>query len=630
MPCRSRPVAAPIDDFEDAHLYKGLGDVCAGLVAESGRVGQVSNRVADGRPEVQRLGWALLAGPGLLLWVLVGPLATNRAEAQEAPQAFTPDPAEACEGKEPGASCWMEIADRLGCYTWNPHLAAGETVTWSGECSGGLAQGTGSRQWSHPDDEGNPLVSGGEGELRAGRRHGPWSAYYSNGEMDEGSYEHGEPVGQWTRVFADGTVFEGEWANGQRQGRWTLTYGDDEGGGFYAAGKQHGRWKLLFAAGDNETVRGTAEGLYVAGNRNGLWVTRFDSGTVHEITWRHGVRHGPSSSRYADGAVKEGPYQEGKKHGHWTERNGSTVESGEYKQGKKHGAWTERQDSGAATTYTYTEGSIAGPYSRRDSSGALVEEGAFGCGTSFCYSEYDDNLFKTGPWEETVWWDQSYERHFEGHATGPYVDNERHGAWVLTYEDGRREEGTYRHGKKHGLWKETFDEFSETSYHEGTYVDGIREGPWTENYGSDVTNSGAYKNGDRHGIWIRRDSRSHPQISVESATFVHGRKEDYTLVLVYPPSGTRCTNASRKKVQCRGSVEIGSYERDELQYTTHWFDGTSSSSFLSSSWFDGDAGVRVRALSKLGWSAPRITVLLGIAPKKVDRALADPHADVRY
>lgn len=473
---------------------------------------------AEDQPTRRRLG-ALSTASALLLSVLLGVLAVNRAVAQEAPQAFTPDPAEACEGKDPGTSCWMEIADHPGCYTWNPNLAANETVTWSGDCSGGLAQGTGSQQWSHPDDEGNPLVSGGEGELRDGKEHGPWSEYFSNGNMAEGSYEHGEPVGRWTHVLADGTVYEGEWANGKQQGRWTVTYGDAVGGGFYAAGKRHGRWKLLFANRFDDTNRGAAEGLYVAGDRDGLWVTRYESGLVEEDTYRNGVRHGPSSTRRGSDYEVEGPYEDGKRHGRWTRRDGGIVESGEYKRGLKQGTWTTRYGSGLEEASTYAEGSMVGPYSRRDASGAVIEEGSYGCRTSYCRSKFDGDLFKTGMWKE-----RDHHRTASGgfdpksrhSAEGPYVDGERHGQWVLEYDDGRREEGPYRYGKKDGLWKASRDGVNERR---AMFVRGERSGEWkrvgrwvirrrsgTDGIPADtITSEGSYDaDGRKTGEWVER------------------------------------------------------------------------------------------------------------------------------
>lgn len=311
---------------------------------------------------------AVLRGWGCFFMLLFGALATNRAEAQEPPKAFVPDPAEACQGKEPGASCWMELADRPGCYAWNPNLAAGETVTWSGDCSGGLAQGTDSLQWTHPDDEGNPLVSGGEGELRDGKPHGAWSHYFDNGGLSEGSYAAGKKHGEWMEVFPDGTVFRGEYAEGLRRGRWESIKGGDAGGGFYVAGKRHGQWKVFGVASDDETVGLVREGLYVAGKPHGRWVIRFDDGTVREFTYRSGVLHGDSSSRFASGAMEEGPYVDGKKHGDWTyaRPNGNRLRSGEYVDGEREGAWREYDEGGDLLEYgEYKKGEKHGDWTRR-------------------------------------------------------------------------------------------------------------------------------------------------------------------------------------------------------------------------------------------------------------------------
>ena len=43
----------------------------------------------------------------------------------------------------------MELANQPECYVWNGYLATNQTVTWTAECAGGLAQGTGTltRVW---------------------------------------------------------------------------------------------------------------------------------------------------------------------------------------------------------------------------------------------------------------------------------------------------------------------------------------------------------------------------------------------------------------------------------------------------------------------------------------------------
>ena len=74
---------------------------------------------------------------------------------------FSPD--QTCAGKPAGAACWMESAQQPGCYVWNPSLATGASVTWTGECVGGLAQGTGTLTWI---SDGNPQTGTGRLQLR--------------------------------------------------------------------------------------------------------------------------------------------------------------------------------------------------------------------------------------------------------------------------------------------------------------------------------------------------------------------------------------------------------------------------------------------------------------------------------
>ena len=50
-------------------------------------------------------------------------------------------PENMCEGKPVGSSCWMALIDQPECYVWNSDLQKDETVTWSGACSDGFAQG---------------------------------------------------------------------------------------------------------------------------------------------------------------------------------------------------------------------------------------------------------------------------------------------------------------------------------------------------------------------------------------------------------------------------------------------------------------------------------------------------------
>ena len=91
----------------------------------------------------------------------------------------------------------MELVDRPGCYLWNPAPQDNETVTWSGGCSNGLAQGDGRVTW-YENDELSQIV---EGRLQDGRRHGTWTEYDESGnELGTIRYENGRRVGGFGRA----------------------------------------------------------------------------------------------------------------------------------------------------------------------------------------------------------------------------------------------------------------------------------------------------------------------------------------------------------------------------------------------------------------------------------------------
>ena len=140
-------------------------------------------------------------------------------EVKKAEEAETPSPPQfragtpalfrgepTCAGQTNGASCWLELANPPGCYLWNPHLQVDETVTWTGECIEGMAQGTGTRKWVY--DSGKK-TSEGTGQLRSGKEHGQWVRRGSDGGEWEGSYVEGTRHGNWVWREADGDVHEG-------------------------------------------------------------------------------------------------------------------------------------------------------------------------------------------------------------------------------------------------------------------------------------------------------------------------------------------------------------------------------------------------------------------------------------
>ena len=83
----------------------------------------------------------------------------------------------------------MELVDRLGCYLWNPNPRENVTVTWSGGCSNGLAQGNGEVNWYQNDE----LIQIWETRLQDGHPDGPFVQRYGDGALEgEGQHMNGK------------------------------------------------------------------------------------------------------------------------------------------------------------------------------------------------------------------------------------------------------------------------------------------------------------------------------------------------------------------------------------------------------------------------------------------------------
>ena len=340
------------------------------------------------------------------------------------------DPEQTCAGKSEGAACWMEVTGQPGCYVWDGHLDTGESVTWSGECSGGRAQGEGTLKWVWDDGE---KTSESTGSLKDGKEHGQWVKSWWHGGGAEGPYVEGKRHGHWVESLADGDVWEGPYVEGKRHGQWVVRY--DLGGvsrGPYVDGEKHGRWFLRFRSG------GVSETQWVKGNLHGHSVERRADGTVEqEGSYVEHKKHGHWVSLRRDGTVfKEGPYVEGEKHGHWVEPGNEyeSVDEGSYVDGKRDGKWVERFDNGRVWEGPYVDGKRHGQWIERLKNGSSDK--------------------------------------------GPYVEGKRHGHWVHRGEDGNvYEEGPYFEGKRHGHWVLNWSGVI-GGVQEGPYVDGKRHGRW--------------------------------------------------------------------------------------------------------------------------------------------------------
>lgn len=156
----------------------------------------------------------------------------------------------ACGGKPEGAECWKELESHPGCFVWDDHYYADQTVTWTGECKDGLASGTGNLEWVRGDDENEHT-----GLLRGGKYQGDWVIRNAEGSVAEGPMVDGKGNGQWTVRTADGDVYQGPFVNGEKNGQWVERHANGGSAeGPYVDDKRHGRWSVRFPDGRTETV----------------------------------------------------------------------------------------------------------------------------------------------------------------------------------------------------------------------------------------------------------------------------------------------------------------------------------------------------------------------------------------
>ena len=175
---------------------------------------------------------------------------------------------------------WVELANHQNCYVGDIYVSPGEIVTWSADCTNGLARGYGSLIWLKNTTIGEKTREQ-NGLLREGKKHGRWIERLGQGSglrIDEGFYEMGKKHGRWIERLGQGSglrIDEGFYEMGKKHGRWIERLGQGSGlridEGFYEMGKKHGRWIERLGQGSGLRID---EGFYEMGKKHGRWIER--------------------------------------------------------------------------------------------------------------------------------------------------------------------------------------------------------------------------------------------------------------------------------------------------------------------------------------------------------------------
>ena len=187
-----------------------------------------------------------------------------------------------------------------GCRIWTDKIdPAGEVVSWSGECVGGKANGTGTLSWFR----GGKLIGRFQGGMAYGRLHGSGVMHHATeGGYDryEGDFIGGEMRGRMVYTGANGDRFEGIVENDGHKGSGVFI---DAGGEWYEGeikdGLYHGKGVLVLKEG------GQLTGQFAAGKAQGEGVVSAVDGSIYKTNFVQGKIDGKVVVTHPDGTREE-------------------------------------------------------------------------------------------------------------------------------------------------------------------------------------------------------------------------------------------------------------------------------------------------------------------------------------
>ena len=135
--------------------------------------------------------WLRIARPGGGAAFVHGDFMVASAGQEQPTQDRSPAPALSpkCPGMGKGAECWLELANKFGCYIFDPGHSPGTQMTWSGACSGSIAIGRGTLEWKSARSSGNAT-----GAMVRGKWHGRWVFRSAGGGCFARQLSHGKFV----------------------------------------------------------------------------------------------------------------------------------------------------------------------------------------------------------------------------------------------------------------------------------------------------------------------------------------------------------------------------------------------------------------------------------------------------
>lgn len=196
------------------------------------------------------------------------------------------------------------ISDAKGCkVVLNPTPQPRVTVTWSGACPEGVAQGRGILEW----------IVDGKTDARLdiksvdGKADGEGSYTTAGGIHFQGNFIEEKINGKGVMTWPNGDRYEGDWSTGSRTGRGVLTRSNgDRYEGDFVNGKWSGKGTATFASGNRY------DGDWVDNNRDGKGVQVYADGGRYEGEFKADKRVGAGEQTWPDGSRYKGLFVDDK------------------------------------------------------------------------------------------------------------------------------------------------------------------------------------------------------------------------------------------------------------------------------------------------------------------------------
>lgn len=194
------------------------------------------------------------------------------------------------------------------CLVINARPVPKESVTWSGPCKDGYADGVGTLTWFVDGKS----TSSYEGSMVRGRADGDGYAQDANGTQYEGGMRHGQRHGKGTALTIDRSRYDGQWKDGKKDGSGTETFAT---GGRYEGqwkdGRFHGKGKATYIGGrvfEGEFQDGLPLGMSVLKSAMPTGGYRLKSDSAEGGKFRHTIVSGgpaPFDKSYAQMTAQE-------------------------------------------------------------------------------------------------------------------------------------------------------------------------------------------------------------------------------------------------------------------------------------------------------------------------------------